>query len=49
MGKKKLAVAGVSENGRKKRFPLDRKSVSPSKSKVSFQELGFRQQKKIPK
>ena len=37
MGKKKLAVAGVSENGRKKRFPLDRKSVSPSKSKVSFQ------------
>ena len=38
-GKIKLSVAGVSENGRKKWFPLTRKSVSTSKNKVIFQEL----------
>ena len=34
-GKIKLSVAGVSENGRKKRFPLARKK-SPSK-RILFQ------------
>ena len=35
----RLAVAGVSQNGRKKWFPLARKSVSSSWNKVIFQKL----------
>ena len=38
-GKIKLAVAGVSEIGRKKWFPLARKSVSTSRNQVTFQKL----------
>ena len=34
-------MTGVSENGRKKRFPLARKSVSVGKYKVIFQKLDF--------
>ena len=41
-GKIKLAVAGVSQNGRKKWFPLARKSVSTSKNKVIFQKFDSR-------
>ena len=37
-GKIKL-VAGVSQNGRKKCFPLAKKPVSTSKNKVIFQKL----------
>ena len=37
----KLSVAGVSENGRKKGFPLARKLVSTSKNKVIFQKVDF--------
>ena len=40
-GKIQLAVAGVSQNGRKKWFPLARKSVSTCKNKVVFQKLDF--------
>ena len=36
----KLAVAGVYQNGRKKKwFPLARKSVATSRNKVIFQKL----------
>ena len=41
VGKIKLSVAGVSENGRKKWFPLPRKIVSSSMNKVIFQKLNF--------
>ena len=40
-GKISLSVAGVSENGRKKWFPLARKSVSTSRKKIAFQKLDF--------
>ena len=39
--KMKLSVAGVTENGRRKWFPLARKSVSPSQNKVILQKLDF--------
>ena len=48
-GKIKLAVAGVSETGKKKQFPLARKSVSASRYKVNFWKIvfsGFDKQKK---
>ena len=49
-GKIKLSVAGVSENERKKWFPLPRKIASSSRNKVIFQKLdfpyGFQLQKK---
>ena len=38
-GKIRLSVAGVSENGRKKWFPLVRKSVSTIRNKVIFQKI----------
>ena len=38
-GKIKLAVAGVSQNGRKKWFLLARVSTSTSRNKVIFQKL----------
>ena len=37
----KLAVAGVSQNGRYKWFPLTRKSVLSSRNQVIFQNLDF--------
>ena len=37
--KTKLAVAGVSQNDRKKWFPLATKSVSTSRNKVIFQKF----------
>ena len=40
-GKIKLAVAGVSQIGRKKWFPLARKSVSTSRNKVIFEKLNL--------
>ena len=44
-GKIKLSVAGVSENGRKKWFPLARKSVSTSRNKVIFQIFSLAEKK----
>ena len=38
-GKLKLAVAGLPQNGRKKWFPLARKSVSTSRNKIIFQKF----------
>ena len=40
-GKLKLAVAGLPQNGRKKWFPLARKSVSTSRNKIIFQKFDF--------
>ena len=40
-GKIKLSVAGESQNGRKKWFPLARKSVSTNENKVLFQKIDF--------
>ena len=37
----KLAVAGLSENGRYKWFPLARKPVPSSRNYVIFQKLDF--------
>ena len=38
---KKLSVAGVSENGRKKWSPLARTSISTSRNKVISENLDF--------
>ena len=50
-GKINLAVAGVSQTGRKKWFPLARNSVSTSRYKVNFSKIGssgfYKQEKKI--